>query len=80
MSQAAADFATRLQDDTGDDPAQQVTRAFRLATSRTPNSREVAKNVDFLNQLHAQDGHTPARALQIFCLMMLNLNEFVYLN
>jgi hypothetical protein len=39
----------------------------------------VGRGVKFLRALEA-DGMKPAEALRCFCLLALNLNEFVYLD
>ncbi len=62
-------FAQRLRREAGDDPAAQVRRAFDLALARPPRDEELTETVAFL-------GRHPLKAL---CLVVLNLNEFVYL-
>ncbi len=76
-AQALADRATKENattsggDGTGanTDPAAQVVRAYELALQRPPTRLELLKSVEFLRQ----------RTLAELCLVLLNLNEFVYL-
>jgi hypothetical protein len=40
----------------------------------------VTKDVEFVRELKAKAGLTDATALQQYCLLVLNTNEFVYLD
>jgi hypothetical protein len=62
------------------DPAAQVRLALRRVTQREPSAAEVERGVAFLARLREQHGLAPDEALSSFCLLALNLNEFVYLN
>jgi hypothetical protein len=73
-------FASRLLREAGTDPAARVRLALRLALTREPNAREVARNVSWLESLERDEGLSRESALEQFCLMVLNLNEFVYLD
>jgi hypothetical protein len=64
----AAAFAERLRDEAGDNPEQQVERAFWLATGRAPTQTERTLAIRFLEK----------QPLTEFALAMLNLNAFVY--
>ena len=50
MLEQAGRFATRLQTEAGEDRAGQVTRAWRLAFSRSPTEREQADALEFLSR------------------------------
>lgn len=91
FNQQAKHFAERLTRDAGADPAEQVAKAYRLALSRPPTSDEVASALAFLhrqsNRLRdeaASAGQPPADttklALQALCLVLYNVNEFVYVD
>jgi Protein of unknown function (DUF1553)/Protein of unknown function (DUF1549) len=69
-NEQASHFAARLRREAGADPAAQVRRAFELALCRTPRDEELTASVAFLGR----------QRLEEFCLVMLNLNEFVYLD
>jgi len=69
MLQQAELFADRLRRDCGDDPSEQIVRAFWLCCSRKPEPAEVEESADFI----ATEG------LPAFCRAMLNCNEFVFL-
>ena len=76
----ARQFADRLKKEAGEDRAAQVRLAFRLAAAREATEAEVEKSLDLMKSWQAEDGVEPDRALAYFCLMVLNLNEFVYLD
>ncbi len=71
MNEQARHFADRLIADCGPDPAQQIDRAFRLALARPPRPDELAAGQQFLRDRDS---------LAAFCLVVLNLSEFVYVD
>jgi hypothetical protein len=73
-------FADDVRKAAGDDPAAQVRLALRRVTQREPSAKEVERGVGFLARLRETHGRSPADALRDFCLLALNLNEFVYLD
>ncbi len=66
----AKDLAARLEREVGGIPAQQVERAYLLATGRAPTEKEKALAVDFLK----------TQSLGEFALAVFNLNAFLYVN
>jgi hypothetical protein len=68
-NEQAAHLAGRLRREAGADPAAQVRRAFELALCRPPRDEELKAAVSFLGR----------QRLEAFCLVVLNLNEFVYI-
>jgi cytochrome c553 len=77
-------FAGRMQREAGgpDDAevAAMVRRAIEIALVRPATDKEVADGVAVIDQLEDADGVSPSRAFELFCLMLLNLNEFAYLD
>jgi hypothetical protein len=63
-----------------DDTAAIVRRALEIALVRPVKDDEVARGVALVDRLEDQDGVGPSRAIELFCLMVLNLNEFIYLD
>jgi hypothetical protein len=63
-------FAARLRIEAGDNPEKQATRAYLLAFAREPGPAELAMSVEFVR----------AHDLAAFCRVILNANEFLYLN
>jgi hypothetical protein len=80
MNEQSAIFARRLLKEAGDDPGVQVRAALRWVTQRPPDEREVERGRKLIETLRQKDGLSPERALAGFCLVALNLNEFVYLD
>jgi hypothetical protein len=80
LQHEAADLASRLGKEVGDDTAAQVTRALRLVTSRRPDDREIHRGLDLIGRMEKDDGLSREESLKYFCLMALNLNEFIYLD
>jgi mono/diheme cytochrome c family protein len=66
----AKHFAARVAAEAGSDPAAQIVRAFRLATGRTPTAVELQPLVAYAAQ------HGMANV----CRLLLNLNEFTFLD
>jgi hypothetical protein len=76
----AQQLAERLQNEVPGDRQQQVRRAIRLTTGRRPSNVEVADDLQLLASLEQRHGLARERALQVYCLLVLNTNEFVYLD
>lgn len=83
VNQQAAFFADRIVKEVGSDPAKQIERAYELALCRRPTDKEVESLTRFLAD-EASPGSSPTHAesyrtaLTQVCRVILNLNEFVY--
>jgi mono/diheme cytochrome c family protein len=80
VNEQAGVLAADLRRRAGDDPAAQVRLALRRVAQREPSAGEVGRGVALLARLRDRHGLTPDEALRDFCLLALNLNEFVYLD
>ena len=83
MNSQASFFADRLIREVGDDPDRQIDRAYRLALCRSPKATELQAMKQFLieeTQIGASKPGVDVRraALIQICRVILNLNEFVY--
>ena len=76
----AAAFASRLMKEAPGDLSGQVKRGIRLTTGRVPAEAEMAKDVAFVNDMKAKHKLDDNTALTRYCLLLLNANEFVYLD
>jgi len=76
---AAAAFAARLEKVAPDLEAR-VRSAIRLTTGRVPGDEEVTKDVAFVRELMEKANLTEAGALGQYCLLVMNANEFAYLD
>ena len=80
LNEEAEKFARRLRQETGDDVRKQVALGLKLVTCREPSEKDVLRGVELIESLVKKDGANPDVALRYFCLVALNLNEFVYLD
>jgi hypothetical protein len=79
-NEQAALFAQRLGKEAPGSLEAQVRRAIRLTTGRVPSAEEVRGEVAFVRQLQERNRLAEPEALRFYCLMMLNANEFIYLD
>jgi len=76
LDRQARAFASRLETDAGRAPVAIVQRAYRLALGRPPSPDELSLGRDFL-----ETGEGPfAETLSDFCLVLFNLDEFLYVD
>ena len=79
-NQEAAALARRVERELPGDRRAQVVRARQLVSARTPAPREVDEAIAFLDELQRSEGLAPERAMDSLCLVLLNLNEFLYID
>jgi len=77
-NEQAALLVARLRKDAQGLEAQ-VRRAIRLTTGRVPTADEVRRDVAFVREMQ-QNGTDETEALRLYCLLVLNANEFIYLD
>jgi hypothetical protein len=73
-------LADRLEAEAGPDPSAMVRRGLRLVAGREPAPAEVERGLVFLKTMRDAEGASPDRALELYSLVLLNLNEFLYLD
>jgi hypothetical protein len=78
LNQQAAAFAERLRRDAPGDITKQMQLAFRLALCREIQAEEIERGQQLLQTLQQKHSLTSEQALQWYCLYILNLNEFVF--
>ena len=69
MHDKSAALASRLLREAGDEPRAQIERGYQLVLQRQPTDFEVSRSRTFLQR----------QSLAELCLVLLNLNEFSYL-
>jgi hypothetical protein len=79
IQQQAEIFARLLQQKT-DSPEEQVTLALRRVMQRQPTPEEVARGLKLIETLKTEQKLNDDQARKYFCLVALNLNEFMYLD
>ena len=80
LNDAAETLAKRLQTEKPGDVNAQVRRALELATSRPPTQQDVTEGIAFIKNFQTKSNLDENQSLQRFCLLVLNLNEFVFLD
>ena len=90
VNEQSRHFAARLRKEAGENPKDQITRAYRLALGRTPTRVETFEMTEFLRlEAAKRRADAPASqslseaaaanaALEQVCRVILNLNEFAY--
>ena len=75
MNEEARYLATRVREHGGGQRDSQIRRAFQLALSRSPSAEERARVMEFLDKAASEH-----EGLVGLCRVLLNSNEFVYVN
>lgn len=73
-------FAASLRREAGTDSTACVTLGLTRVLQRQPTERDIARGVKFLEDNLQQENVSADEALRRFCLLAINLNEFVYLD
>jgi len=76
----ARSFAASLQRDAVTETTGQVRTALWRVLQRPPTQKEIDRGIRFLKEMQDNDNLPPEEALRRFCLLALNLNEFVFLH
>ena len=80
LHEQAARFAADLERCHPGDLEAQVRTALFRTLQRPPSSTETERGLGMIAALQEEDGASPERARQLFCLMTLNLDEFLFLD
>jgi hypothetical protein len=73
-------FAAFLKKKAGDERPAQVKLALWRVLQRAPSPAEIERGVRLIESLERDEKAGPDEALASFCLVALNLNEFIYLD
>jgi hypothetical protein len=76
----AVELFRRLKREAGEEVRDQVKLGLWLTTQREPTADEIDRGLALIRELREEDKLDADKALQMFCLLALNLNEFVYLD
>ena len=79
FNEQARVLADRIRAEVGSQPRAQVRRALHRVTTRPPSDHEISRGVALLELLTSEEGLGATAALDAFCLLAFNLNEFLYL-
>jgi hypothetical protein len=62
------------------EPAEQVTEVLWRVLQRKPTTVEVNRGTGFIAKMSATNGNNRMDALKQYCMVALNLNEFIYID
>jgi mono/diheme cytochrome c family protein len=79
-NEAAQEFAKFAAREAGHDQPSVVRKALETALARPASQAEVIRGLKLVNELVTDEGLPVEVALSRFCLMVLNLNEFVFVD
>jgi hypothetical protein len=71
-------FANEVVRQGGRELPRQVEFVLRRTLQRNPSADEVRRGVQFIERLRRDHALAPHDALRQFCLVALNMNEFIY--
>ena len=74
VNEEARHFAERVKRESGADPASRIRQAFQIALGRDPRTEETERARRLLEESPSRDG------LTALCRVLLNSNEFVYID
>jgi hypothetical protein len=84
LQEQARVFADRVRREAGGpdaaDVAACIERAIEIALVRKATAAEKSQGLALVERLESAEGVSPGRALELYCLFLLNLNEFAYLD
>ncbi len=80
LNDQAGVFSVHLEEGGTGDVRKKVRSALSLVFCREPEKDEIDSCVKLVNDFQAEDKLSAAEAFKYFCLLALNLNEFVYLD
>ena len=80
VHEQSALLGERVRGEVGSDVRAQVRRVLEVVTSRRASEDEVARGLEFIGELEREESVDRDRALDRFCLLAFNLNEFLYLD
>ncbi len=80
LNEQAVLFSKRLGEEVGGDLTARIKRGLALATGHEPSSEQLAMGQKFIDEMKNKHQITEEVAFERFCLLVLNLNEFVYID
>jgi len=80
LSEQSTRLADRLQVQWPDDLDRQIGQAIRVTTGYVAEKQEIEADRKFVEKLEKQEQLTRKDALKTYCLLVLNANQFIYLD
>ena len=76
----AGKFAAFVRQQAGDDVRQQIKLVLERVTQRPVRESEIVEGESLIQSWIDHEDASPEQALEYFCLMAINLNEFAYID
>lgn len=80
LNREAEQFAKAVVTAAGNDTEAQVDYALHKVMQREPTQEEITRGLNLIESLQTTHSQNEETALKNFCLLALNLNEFIYLD
>lgn len=80
LNDQAAVFAEYIKKKVGNDSVAQVKLALKRTLQRNPTPQEIHRGVQLIQSLKKEHKVSNVEALKLYCVVALNLNEFLYLD
>jgi mono/diheme cytochrome c family protein len=80
LNKQAAIFASDIAKVAGEEPRELVRTALARVTQRMPTAEEITRGVAFVDRMQQEHGMDHELAVQKFCLLAMNMNEFLYVD
>ncbi len=80
MQEQSTKLVARLQKDRPDNVEAQIALAIRLTAGREPRAKEIADDLQFIEEMKNEEKMSMEQAMHDYCLLILNANEFFYLD
>ncbi len=80
MQEQAAALLKRVQHEAGDDLRAQASRCIELAVGRAGSAEDIAELMNLVARLKSKNGLDEEAARRAMCLVVLNLNQFMYVD
>jgi hypothetical protein len=80
VNEQADALAKRVAAEVGEERRFQVGEALQLALGRAATEDEVFSGLELIERLVTEHGQQQSEALRYWCLTLLNLSEFAYLD
>lgn len=80
VNDKAAIFAKRLEEEVKGDMSARIKRGLEIVTSKPANPNSVKIAEEMVKKLKSDHGLDDQAALQRFCLVALNMNEFIFVD
>lgn len=80
LNDQAEELAKRVKKAAGDDAKAQVAKSIQFALDRPATENEISEGLALIDRLKTTHNQNATEALRYWCLTVLNLNEFVYLD